>query len=157
AWALALSRYSGEDDVVFGLTVSGRPPSLPGVEEMLGCFINTLPVRVRLPAGQPLLAWLQGLQAGQLELRRYEHSPRAEVLGWSDVPRPTPLFESILVMEGFLYTSQEGVFQRTNYPLTLVVGPDRLLSLRLDYERERFSAEAVERLLGHLKSVLGSF
>ncbi|HEX4494362.1 MAG TPA: non-ribosomal peptide synthase/polyketide synthase [Thermoanaerobaculia bacterium] len=156
AWAVVLSRYSGEDDVVFGLTVSGRPPSLPGVEAMLGCFINTLPVRVRL-GDQPLLAWLQGFQADQIELRRYEHSPLVEVLGWSAVARPTPLFESILVMEGFMETSREGVFQRTNYPLTLVAGPDRELVLRADYERDRFDAATIDRLLGHLESVLAWF
>ncbi|HKV08755.1 MAG TPA: amino acid adenylation domain-containing protein, partial [Thermoanaerobaculia bacterium] len=158
AWALALSRYSGEDDLVFGLTVSGRPPSIPGVEGMLGCFINTLPVRVRLPAGETVLPWLQGLQADQVELRRYEHSPLVDVLGWSDVPRPTPLFESIFVFEGFMEkTSHRGVFQRTNYPLTLVAGPDREMVLRADYDLGRFEPAAIERLLGHLKSILSAF
>ncbi|MFL6234823.1 MAG: condensation domain-containing protein, partial [Thermoanaerobaculia bacterium] len=157
AWALVLSRYSGEDDLVFGLTVSGRPPGLPGVETMLGCFINTLPVRMRVPAGERVLPWLQGLQAEQNELRRFEHSPLVQVLGWSGVPRPTPLFESIFVFEGFTQTAREGVFQRTNYPLTLVAGPDREMVLRIDYELERFEPAAVERLLGHLKSALLAF
>ena len=157
AWALVLSRYSGEEDLVFGLTVSGRPPALQGVETMLGCFINTLPVRVRLPASQPLTAWLQDLQASQLELRRYEHSPLVEVQGWSDVPRPTPLFESIFVFEGFMETAREGVFQRTGYPLTLVVGPDRQLVLRIDYELERFEPQTIRRLLGHLRTALEAF
>ena len=49
AWSLLLSRYSGEEDVLFGITVSGRPASLPGVESMVGLFINTLPLRVRVP------------------------------------------------------------------------------------------------------------
>ncbi len=161
AWALVLSRYSGEDDVVFGVTVSGRPPSLPGVDAMLGCFINTLPVRVRLfagvPAGENVLPWLQALQAEQVEMRRHEHSPLVQVLGWSDVPRPMPLFESIFVFEGFAGTAHEGVFQRTGYPLALVAGPDREMVLRIDYERERFEAGPVERLLGHLKSALSAF
>ena len=157
AWALVLSRYSGESDLVYGLTVSGRPPSLPGVETMLGCFINTLPVRVRVPAGEGVRDWLQALQAGQVELRRYEHSPLVQVLGWSDVPRPTPLFESIFVFEGFSRTAHEGVFQRTNYPLTLVSGLDGALVLRADYERERFEPAAIERLLGHLQSALRAF
>ncbi|MFL6259110.1 MAG: amino acid adenylation domain-containing protein, partial [Thermoanaerobaculia bacterium] len=157
AWALVLSRYSGEEDLVFGLTVSGRPPGLPGMEAMLGCFINTLPLRVRVPAGARALSWLQEIQTEQVEMRRYEHSPLVDVLGWSDVPRPTPLFESIFVFEGFVESLREGVFQRTNYPLTLVVGPDREMVLRVDYERERFEAPAVERLLGHWKAALLAF
>src|SRR5262249_48657620 len=46
AWALLLSRYSGQSDVLFGVTVSGRPPELSGVESMVGMFINVLPLRV---------------------------------------------------------------------------------------------------------------
>ena len=157
AWALVLSRYSGEDDVAFGVTVSGRPPSLAGVETMLGCFINTLPLRVRVPEGERVRGWLQGLQAEQVEMRRYEQSPLVQVLGWSEVPRPRPLFESIFVFEGFTQTSREGVFQRTGYPLTLVVGPDRELVLRLDYELERFEPAVVDRILGHLQSALAAF
>jgi hypothetical protein len=49
AWAAVLARYAGRRDVVFGATVSGRPPEVPGVEEMVGLFINTVPVRVRVP------------------------------------------------------------------------------------------------------------
>ncbi|HEV7784379.1 MAG TPA: condensation domain-containing protein, partial [Thermoanaerobaculia bacterium] len=75
AWALLLARYSGAEDVVFGTTVSGRPPSLPGVESMIGCFINTLPVRVAAAPEMELVPWLQGLQKAMVELRRYEHTP----------------------------------------------------------------------------------
>ena len=60
AWALLLSRYSGEEDVIFGATVSGRPASLDGVETIVGPFINTLPLRVRATSGRRLLPWLAG-------------------------------------------------------------------------------------------------
>src|SRR6185436_11435234 len=75
AWALLLSRYSGEADVVFGVTVSGRPATLAGVETMVGLFINTLPARVKIPTTQSILDWLQALQAQQLEARQYDYSP----------------------------------------------------------------------------------
>ncbi|MEM6935913.1 MAG: condensation domain-containing protein, partial [Pseudomonadota bacterium] len=65
AWALLLSRYSDTSDVVFGSTVSGRPPTLPGAESIVGLFINTVPVRVALSLEMPLLSWLQNIQAGQ--------------------------------------------------------------------------------------------
>ncbi|MFL5543033.1 MAG: condensation domain-containing protein, partial [Longimicrobiaceae bacterium] len=99
AWALLLSRYSGGDDVVFGATVSGRPAELDGVEEMIGVFINTIPVRVKVPAGARVGAWLAELQRAQAEAREYEYAPLVQVQGWSEVPRGTPLFESIFVAE----------------------------------------------------------
>ncbi len=156
AWALVLSRYSGEVDVVFGSTVSGRPTSLPGVDAMLGNFINTLPVRARVRPEVTALDWLQSLQADLIELRRYEYSPLVDVHGWSEVPRQLPLFESILVVEGLTgeETLDTDIYQRTNYPLTLVVGPDRELLLRADYDNSRFEPETIDRLLGHLSNVL---
>jgi len=97
SWALLLSRYSGEEDVIFGATVSGRPPDLPGAETMVGLFINTLPVRVQIKPEATTLEWLKELQAKQAKLRQYEHSFLVDVQGWSDVPRDLPLFESLLV------------------------------------------------------------
>src|SRR5581483_6156079 len=86
AWAVMLSRHSGQPEVVFGVTVSGRPAGLKGVERMVGLFINTLPVRVRVAAQEEVAGWLKVLQAGQVEMREYEYSPLVEVQGWSEVP-----------------------------------------------------------------------
>ncbi|HEY6323871.1 MAG TPA: condensation domain-containing protein, partial [Thermoanaerobaculia bacterium] len=159
AWALLLCRYGGSRDVVFGVTVSGRPLALKGVDSMLGCFINTLPARVRVPAAAELGAWLRELQTSGLELRRFEHSPLQQVLGWSAVPRQLPLFESIVVFEGFTADSafemtHSGTFQRTNYPLTLTASPGNELLLRIGYEPGRCGAAAMLRLLRHLETLL---
>src|SRR2546427_532554 len=69
AWLLLLSRYSGEGDIVSGATVSGRPAELEGIESMVGMFINTLPVRVRVSPDAQLVPWLRELQTGQFEAR----------------------------------------------------------------------------------------
>jgi hypothetical protein len=104
AWALRLRQVSGEEDVVFGVVVSGRPAAeLPGVESAVGPFINTIPLRARLSPGERLLPWLAALQERQLEARRFEHSPLVEIQGWSEVPRDRPLFESLMAFEGSLY------------------------------------------------------
>src|SRR5215217_5197784 len=87
AWALLMSRYSGEQDVLYGVTVSGRPPELAGVEQMVGLFINTVPARVRLPAGMRVVDWLKELQAAQVERSSHESAPLVRVQGWSQVPR----------------------------------------------------------------------
>ena len=90
AWALLLGRHSGLADVVFGLTVSGRPADLQGVESMVGMFINTLPVRVRVDPGEPLVPWLRRLQAQQAELRQFEYTPLVRLHGWTGLPPGRP-------------------------------------------------------------------
>jgi hypothetical protein len=101
AWAVLLSRYSGEDDVVFGNVVSGRPAALPGVETMVGMFVNTLPARVRVNGDEPLVPWLQRLQERQLARQDFEHTPLAEIQRWSEVPAGSPLFETLYVFENY--------------------------------------------------------
>ena len=101
AWAVLLSRYSGEEDVIFGVVVSGRPAALAGVESMVGLFMNTLPVRVRVSPEASLIPWLQALQAQQVEARHYEYSPLVQVQRWSDVPPGLPLFDTLLVFQNY--------------------------------------------------------
>jgi amino acid adenylation domain-containing protein len=166
AWALLLGRYSGRDDVVFGAAVSGRPAALADVETMVGLFLNTLPVRVRLDGDAALLPWLAELQAAQVETRRFEFSPLVQVHGWSDVPRTRPLFESIVVFENYprhvsvlepvsgLTFGEPRVIERTNYPLTLFAAPGDELTLRAVADPRRFESDALVRLLGHLRTII---
>ncbi len=171
AWALLLSRYSREEDVLFGATVSGRPADLPGTESMMGLFINTLPVRVHAPPDAELLPWLRALQAQQAELRQYEYTPLVEIQGWSEIPRGLPLFESILVFEnlplgpvtagggggGALDVADVRSASHTNYPVTVVAVPDREMLLRLSYDNTRFDPGTIERMMGHLRTLLAGF
>ena len=90
AWAILLSRYSGEVDTVFGATVSGRPAELEGIESMVGLFINTLPVRVRVSPEDEVVTWLRELQAVQFEARQFEHTALVQVHSWSDAARDVP-------------------------------------------------------------------
>ncbi len=165
AWALLLGRYSGERDVVFGVTVSGRPDELPGVELMVGLFINTLPFRIDLPPTERLAPWLQRVQERQLELREHEHTPLVAIQGWSEVPRHLPLFESILVFEnapepsggaagGSLEVPDATYAPQSNYPLSLMIVPGRRLSLRALSASERLDGPTASRLLGHFAALL---
>ena len=116
AWALLLSRYAGRTDVCFGSTVSGRPADLPGVESIVGIFINNLPVRVRCESERDLLGWLADLQQSQVDARQYDYVSLAQVRGWSEVAGGVNLFDSYLVFE--------------NYPLDENVGAEFGLSIR---------------------------
>jgi amino acid adenylation domain-containing protein/non-ribosomal peptide synthase protein (TIGR01720 family) len=165
AWAILLSRYSGDDDVLFGATVSGRSAPVEGIASMVGLFINTLPVRVAIDPARPLGAWLAGLFEQQAALRDVEHTPLVDVLGWSEVPRGTPLFESLFVFESYpldplaeagakgLTVAEPRTFSRTTYPLTVAVAARNELHLEISYDRRRFEDGVVERMLGHLATV----
>jgi len=169
AWGLLLSYYSQENDIVFGATVSGRPPDLPGVESMVGLFINTLPVRLQLPPGQPLLDWLQSIQQQQAEQRQFEFSALTQIQGWSDITSDVPLFESILVFENYpvdqalpsqtrrLEIGAIESYPRTNYPLTFVISPGECIGLEIAFESTRYETAAMNRLLNHLQSLLQNF
>ncbi len=166
AWALLLSRYGGGRDVLCGSVVSGRPPELPGVESMIGLFINTLPLRLDVDPEAPAAAWLQGVQEAHLDLRPFEHVPVTEVQGWSELPPGEPLFHSLTVFEKFPY--QESVAHaarglevrdlvmrdRTDVPLSAVAVPaGEALALMIAHDGQTAPATA-ERLLRHLEALL---
>ncbi|MBN3897944.1 MAG: amino acid adenylation domain-containing protein [Nostoc sp. NOS(2021)] len=166
AYALLLSRYSGESDVVFGATVSGRPPTLLGVDSMVGLLINTLPIRVKISGKAELLPWLKQLQSQAFEQEQYAYYSLAEIQRLSDVPPGMPLFESLLVFENYpldsaqqdtkktLEISHLRCFERTNYPLTVVVNPESQLSGRIIYDISRFDHETIVRMIGHFQTLL---
>ncbi len=166
AWALLLSRYSGERDVVFGVTVSGRAIAIKGVESIVGLFINTLPMRVQVSNQDSPLSWLKQIQNQQVEISQYDYSSLVEIHQMSEVPRGQPLFESIVVFENYpidaslqeqggnLELGNVRAFERTNYPLTVVAVPGAQLSLRLNYDCHRFDAARIARMCGHLQTLL---
>ncbi|MDH6349569.1 linear gramicidin non-ribosomal peptide synthetase LgrD [Brevibacillus sp. 1238] len=167
AWALLLNRYSGQDDIVFGATVSGRPADLPGVETMIGLFINTLPVRVQVNAEESVINWLKTLQQQQADFRQYEYTPLVEIQGWSDVPRGQSLFESILVFENMPVGKSGGgesaisivdVYseEQTNYPFTLVAASGKTIDIKVKFDESQFELAAIERVVDQLHSLLSS-
>ncbi|CAG0992339.1 nonribosomal peptide synthetase DhbF [Myxococcaceae bacterium] len=166
SWGLLLSHYSGQEDVLFGVTVVGRPPHLAGMESMVGLFINGLPLRVGIDLGSPLLAWLRQIFDKNLEMREYEYSPLVQIQEWSELPRGQQLFFSLITYEN---APVDDVFKQgnlkfqvadsharvhTNYPLTLVILPGAEFSLRLSYDRRRFDEATVAAMLGHFQTLL---
>ncbi|MCD6374756.1 MAG: AMP-binding protein, partial [Caldisericaceae bacterium] len=166
ALAFILSRYSNEQDVVFGSTVSGRPTEIPGVEGMVGLFINTLPIRVQLDDHQSVGEWLKALQLQNVEMRQYEYTPLVNIQKWSDVSGSQPLFEALLVFENYpvsetlsqssstLQIKDIRSFEKTNYPLTIVSAPGQTLTLDIAYDANRFTSETIERLHDHFQRVI---
>ncbi|MEV0370842.1 non-ribosomal peptide synthase/polyketide synthase [Streptomyces sp. NPDC050636] len=164
AWGVLLGRLLGRDDVVFGTTVSGRPPEIPGIESIVGLFINTVPVRVRLDLAESWSDLVARTQAEQTALSAHHHIGLAEIQQHTGCPE---LFDTLMVYENFPVPTggeQQATALRatavegraaSHYPLSLIasMGPDGL-RLRLDYRPELFDADVVEGLLGRLARVL---
>ncbi len=169
AWALTLGRYSDEGDVVYGATVAGRPPSLLGVDSMIGLFINTIPVRVRVNDDAVVVEWLKHLQDDLLAARSHEHTPLESIAEWTGVGATRAPFESILVFEnsplGQRNPAEAAAWQlhdaryldQSHYPFALLVFPEKRLRLIAVYDGDRFAAEEVDRLLLHIHAALTGF
>ena len=169
AWALVLSRYSGERDVLFGVTVAGRPVSMPQMQRTVGLFINSIALRVQLPAvGQrcSVRQWLKGLFERNMELREYEYLPLVSIQECSELPKGQPLFDSLFVFENapvevsvldraqHLNASSDSGRTHTNFPLTAVCYPGDDLGLHLSFDQRYFDTSTVERLLAEFKRLL---
>jgi amino acid adenylation domain-containing protein len=164
AWALVLGRNSGLRDVVFGSVVSGRPAHLPGVESMVGLFINVMPVRETISDDLVFLHWLEQIQARQLESRRWESTPLIDIQRWSEVPNGTALFDSIVVFENYPAISGDAgarwnvkniaYFEKANYPVTVIARPGTELAITINYNPSSIDRSLASRLLSQLEVVL---
>jgi hypothetical protein len=163
-WALALSRYSGDDEVTFGTTVSGRPPDLEGADSMVGLFISTLPFRVRVERDMLFWTWLRELQTAHAEMRRYEHCSSGMIHQWSGVAGAMALYDSVLVFENYpsgaspheSYGATAFAFSgaRTVRALTVVVLAGKAVLLRVIHDRRRVDDSAAHAVVAHLTTLL---
>ncbi|WFA19852.1 amino acid adenylation domain-containing protein [Paenibacillus mucilaginosus] len=166
AWGVLLQKYNQAQDVVFGSVVSGRPAELPGVETMIGLFINTVPVRVACEADTSFAELLKRTQEQALASRSYESYPLYEIQGLT--AQKQDLINHILVFENYpveLRMEQEGggegftlanisMHEQTNYDFNLNVIPGDDLRLELEYNALAYDRANMLRIGGHLVNVL---
>jgi len=168
AWGVILQKYNGTNDVVFGSVVSGRPAEVPGIETMIGLFINTIPIRVKCE-GSTSFAELMGLlQEQALESGKYDYYPLYEIQSRSALKqnaiRQIMVFENYPMDEqleqaggdehGMPSLTDVAVEEQTNYDFNLIVVPGEQISIRFDYNANRFVQADMERLMGHLNNIL---
>jgi non-ribosomal peptide synthase protein (TIGR01720 family) len=168
-WALALRHCAGTNDVVFGVTVSGRPPQLEGVESIAGLFINTLPLRVRIAPALPFTDWLATLHAAQTAMEPHAYSSLVEIQSWSELPARASLFDSLLVFENFPVAAAPDLgpdgldildtraFAESNYPLTLTVHPAARLAFHISHDAQRVAPNVVRQMLDTVRTLLERF
>ncbi len=159
AWALALSRLTGRDDVVFGITVSGRAAEVTGIERMIGLVINTVPARLRVRPEATLLELLTGLQQDQGRLLPHQNLGLTEIQQQANLGS---LFDTLLVFQNYppptagsqhpddLQLVDAYSVDNTHYPLSLTAFPGSALRLRLDHQPDIVDRDTAERLLGWL-------
>ena len=168
-WSILLSRYNNEEQVIFGATTSGRPAELKNVESMVGLLINALPIASHVEKDQRAIDWLTALQDQQLNARQYESASLVEVQGWSEVPRGTPLFNTLLVFENYpevssLWTRKNETLaitdmrpiEWTNYPLMVAVNVSSQFCLRLDYDLQFYDLQTIQQIGRHFLTLLES-
>ncbi|MEO9061203.1 MAG: amino acid adenylation domain-containing protein, partial [Nitrosospira sp.] len=166
AWGQLLQRYTGRDDVIFGVTVAGRSPNLPKSDEILGLFINTIPVPVERRSDLTVSEYLAMLQTLNARLREHEHTSLADVQRWAGSPGQ-PLFDSIVVFENYpiaetlrsneLYGLRFGDIEGkglTGYAMDLQVVVGDMLEIEYSYGRNDFTDEFVLELRSHMEFLL---
>jgi amino acid adenylation domain-containing protein/non-ribosomal peptide synthase protein (TIGR01720 family) len=169
AWGLVLRRLSGDREVLFGVTVAGRPIEKPEMQSTVGLFINSIPLRVPTPQVEDsgsVHDWLQQLLAHNLELREHEYLSLVDIQHCSEVPKGTPLFDSLFVFENapvdssvldnarhFKASSDTGR-THTNFPLTAVCYPGDELGLHISYDQRYFDQKSIEGMLSEFKRLL---
>ncbi|WP_235169537.1 amino acid adenylation domain-containing protein [Rhodococcus erythropolis] len=166
SWGIVLAALTGRDDVVFGATVSGRPPELTGIETMVGLFINTIPVRITLRPRESIGTFLARIQAEQAELSDHHYLGLSEIQGATG---PETGFDTLTVFESYP-VDRQGLSSDTDiaglritdvqakdaahYPLSLVASVDTRLRLKFEYLPEVFGAADIEEIAGRLRRVL---
>lgn len=167
-WGLLLARYNGIEDVVFGSIVSGRLSELNSVEDMVGLFINTLPVRIQYNAEQPFEEVLQAVQKAFLESQPYQYFPLAEIQ--TQIPMGRELFDHLLIFENYpvdqLLNQRDPsaereftiemieVHDRTHYDFDITVVPGKHIQIKLSYNANVYQHEQIERIAGHIQTAI---
>lgn len=167
AWAIYLSR-DGSDDIVFGTTRACRRSSLAGAESMVGMFINSVPMRIRVTRSMPLRECLGSLRQQSIEVRAHEHTPLLRIQMWSELPKGVPIFESIVVFESYELNEslalgggwqnrEVHLYEKANYAIAVTAYSSARLLLKIHYDRSRFQDSSIRNLLEELQALLKAF
>ncbi len=171
AWAYLLCRYSGENSVLFGSTISGRPADLQGVEDTIGLFINTVPVGVNFYESLTLNQLFGTLQNENSAREQFGYMSLTDIHDLSKIPNGQALFNSLIVFENFpvqqkinvelnseqsfdIRMNHVEVDENTNYAITLGAIFDGELLIKIGYRPQQFSDQAIQRLYHHLENIL---
>jgi amino acid adenylation domain-containing protein len=169
AWALLLSRCTGDGDVVFGATRMCRRGGFAGAGGVVGLLSNTVPLRVRLDARTSVADYLDGVRSRWVRMRPHERVHPARIQAWSEVPSAAPLFQTAIGFQ--TETAHDALrrlgeawggrtfdlLQRVGTPLTVIAHGGPRISLEILYDPARFGGAAIRRMGEHLTHLLRAF
>ncbi|KAJ1962403.1 hypothetical protein IWQ62_003545, partial [Dispira parvispora] len=164
-WTLVLRSYTGrEQDVVFGVVVSGRNIPVPNVDRITGLCINTIPCRIIMKKHDTVDALITSVHQGSIRTHGYDCYPLGDVHKWSGFPANQEMFNTLLVVENLPYQSDggldlqmESMFNPTEYPLSVVVYPSKdQLEIAMNYHTSKFTAMFVQQVLNDFVHTLQS-
>ena len=160
-WGVLLSKYTRQDDVVFGVTVSGRNIDLPGVEDMVGIFINTLPMRIKFRPSETLKELLKRLQIQMSEAQSYGYIPLSTI---QSLQSERNLFDNIFIYENYPLTVKpnigknrlliKAVIEKTEYAITILIVPGNTIKIKMYYYKKYFSKPEMEEIYKYLRSLI---
>ncbi|MCU0286454.1 MAG: amino acid adenylation domain-containing protein, partial [Acidobacteria bacterium] len=163
-WGILLGKYNGKEDVVFGAVVSGRPSELPGVESMIGLFINAIPVRICFAGNMKFNELLGQIQQEALAGEPYHYHPLAEIQSRTSLKKD--LIDHIMIFENypiagqiqdvgkrtktFLKLANVETFEQTNYNFNVIISGSAQLKISLSYNGNVYEQDFVEQISKHL-------
>lgn len=166
AWAIVLAARCRARDICFGTTVSGRSAPVTGIEDMVGTFINALPVRTVVPLNATLRDFAGAMHQQLAGLRRFEHVSPTRIHEWSGLPGHRRVFDTLVVFENFPASpaGAEGALRieelrggiTAAVPLVLVVVPGERLELHLIHDPDRIVSAEANALLDGCCDILTS-
>ncbi|MCP5046997.1 MAG: amino acid adenylation domain-containing protein, partial [bacterium] len=147
-WGILLQRYCDSEEVVFGTTVSIRPAGIKGIEEMVGLFINTIPLRVKISAAETLMDVFRRLDETLAVREAHEITPLVDIKEYSEPGNSGELFESIIGVENYpldrqvagqengvpFSVSSYSIIESTNYALGIGISMGREIEIRFNYD-----------------------
>ncbi|MCR8981703.1 non-ribosomal peptide synthetase [Brevibacillus laterosporus] len=165
-WGMVLQRYNNNQDVVFGVTSSGRTAPIQGIDQMVGLFINTLPLRVKNRSDETIIDLLQMVHQQVKEREAFEAIPLVDVKKWTQLDNQESLFDSIMIVQNYpidfslmnkfsdLSVRSYEMNELTNYPLCLEIVMKEDVELRITYHQNRFDESTIERIAGHVLQMI---
>jgi len=168
-WAILLAKYNNAEDVLFGMTVSGRPEEISGIEDMLGLFINTIPTRIKPVGTLTFRQFLSQVQEDAVKSKEHHHYPLYKIQAHS--PLRQHLFDHLVAFENYpfeealskrndafpyFYVKNAEVFEQINYDFGLFITPGEKIDFRLEYNPQVYEKAVIEGIRTHLWVLINS-
>ncbi|MGM9979579.1 MAG: amino acid adenylation domain-containing protein, partial [Clostridium sp.] len=156
-WGILLQKYNRSNDIVFGKVVSGRNIDIPEIENNVGLFINTIPVRVKCHNDSNCIEIINNIYEQELDSFNYDYCSLAEIQ--SKCTTSSSLFNTLFVFENYyieenyklelknLNLKVEKTRQQTNYPITItIVNDDNTIEVGVMYDPKLYSEYDISQL-----------